>query len=189
MSKLSTLALLTALAAMPATVMLPITSAHAAGAATPDELTRDANQALANLTHSNQTAALLASRARAVLIFPTVVKAGFIFGGAFGEGVMESGSHVDSYYNSFTASWGLQAGAQSYSYVVFLMTRSAVDYVKKTAGWEIGVGPTVVVLDEGAAKNLSTSTLKSDAYAFTFGQEGLMAGISLEGTKITRVHP
>jgi len=71
--------------------------------------------------------------------------------------------------------------------VVFLMNDKAVDYLRETAGWEIGVGPTVVVVDEGAAKNLSTSTLKEDAYAFIFDQKGLMAGVSIEGTKITEI--
>ena len=85
------------------------------------------------------------------------------------------------------ASLGLQAGAQSYGYAVFLMTDKAVKYVHDTHGWEIGVGPTVVVVDEGVAKNLSSTTLKDDAYAFIFSQQGLMAGISLEGTKISRI--
>ena len=86
-----------------------------------------------------------------------------------------------------SGSWGLQAGAQSYSYVVFLMNDKAVDYLSKSQGWEIGVGPTVVLVNEGVAKNLSTSTLKDDAYAFIFDQEGLMAGISIEGTKISKI--
>ena len=85
-------------------------------------------------------------------------------------------------------SWGLQAGAQSYGYVVFLMNDKAVKYLEDTHGWEIGVGPTVVVVDEGVAKNFSTSTLKDDAYAFIFDQQGLMAGISLEGSKISRLN-
>ena len=68
------------------------------------------------------------------------------------------------------------------------MTNKAVQYVNKSDGWEIGVGPTVVVVDEGVAKNLSTSTLKDDAYAFIFSQQGLMAGVSIEGTKISRIH-
>ncbi len=95
----------------------------------------------------------------------------------------------DGYYNSFTGSWGLQAGAQSYSYVVFLMSSKAVSYIHRSKGLEIGVGPTVVVVNEGIAKNLSSSTLKDDAYAFIFDQQGLMAGISIEGTKITRIKP
>ena len=112
-----------------------------------------------------------------------------MFGAGYGEGELKQGSKVDGYYNSFTGSWGLQAGAQSYGYVVFLMTGKAVDYIHETHGWEIGVGPTVVVVDEGVAKNLSTSTLKDDAYAVIFDQRGLMAGVSIEGTKISHVRP
>ena len=189
MSRMSSFALVCAIATAPVAATFTIDQAHAAPSATKEDLYRDANQALQNLERSNPAAAAVASRARAVLIFPTIVKAGFIFGGAFGEGVLESGTHVDGYYNSFTGSWGLQAGAQSYSYVVFLMNARATEYLKKTDGWEFGVGPTIVVVNEGIARNLSTSTLQADAYAFTFGQEGLMAGISLEGTKITRIHP
>jgi lipid-binding SYLF domain-containing protein len=111
-----------------------------------------------------------------------------VFGGSYGEGELIEGSKVVDYYNSVTGSWGLQAGAQSYGYAVFLMTDKAIQYVKDTKGWEIGVGPTVVVVDEGVAKNLSTSSLKDDAYAFIFNQQGLMAGVSIEGTKISRIN-
>jgi len=100
---------------------------------------------------------------------------------------MFSGPKVDGYYNSVTGSWGLQAGAQSYAYAVFLMTDKAVNYVRETKGWEVGVGPTVVLVDQGISKNLSTSTLKDDAYAFVFDQQGLMAGVSIEGTKISLI--
>lgn len=150
-------------------------------------LNRDANQALQLLIQTNPIAERLSHSAKAVLIFPNIVKAGLIFGGAYGEGQLQHGSKVDGYYNSFTGSWGLQAGAQSYGYVVFLMTDKAVRYIHRTAGWEIGVGPTVVVVNEGIAKNLSSSTLKDNAYAFIFDQQGLMAGVSIEGTKITRI--
>jgi lipid-binding SYLF domain-containing protein len=98
------------------------------------------------------------------------------------------GSEVVDYYNTVTGSWGLQAGAQSYAYAVFLMSDEAVSYIEKTKGWEIGTGPTVVVVDEGVAKNLSTSSLQDDAYAFIFSQQGLMAGVSIEGTKISRIN-
>ena len=110
-----------------------------------------------------------------------------MFGGSYGEGVLTEGSKVVDYYNSVTGSFGLQAGAQSYGYAVFLMNDKAVNYLKKSQGWEIGVGPTVVIVNEGAAKNLSTSTLKDDAYAFIFSQQGLMAGVSIEGTKISKI--
>lgn len=157
-------------------------------AKTPDELNHDAEQALHMLTSTNPLAADIAKKAKAVLIFPNIIKAGLVFGGAYGEGVLKQGSTVDGYYNSVTASWGLQAGAQSYGYIVFLMSDSAMHYVHETHGWEIGVGPTVVVVNEGVAKNLSSSSLKDDAYAFIFDQQGLMASLSIEGTKITKIH-
>ena len=161
---------------------------YATAASTASELNSDADQALQNLYRTHPFAKELSRHARAILVFPNIVKAGFVFGGAYGEGVLfKNGRQVD-YYNSFTGSWGLQAGAQSYGYAVFLMTDKAVKYLSRSDGWEIGVGPTVVIVDEGAAKNLSTSTLKSDAYAFIFDQQGLMAGVALEGTKISHIH-
>jgi len=78
--------------------------------------------------------------------------------------------------------------AQSFGYVLFLMTDSAVKYLDRSDGWEIGVGPSVVVVDEGIASTLTTTTLKSDVYAFVFDQKGLMAGIGLQGSKITKMH-
>lgn len=159
-----------------------------ASAATAEDLDKDSQQALETLYKTNPVAKTLSEKAKAVLVFPNVVKAGLVFGGSYGEGVLMKGSKVVDYYNSVTGSWGLQAGAQSYSYAVFLMTDEAVGYIEKTKGWEIGVGPTIVVVDEGAAKNISTSSLKNDAYAFIFSQQGLMAGVSIEGTKISRIN-
>ena len=91
------------------------------------------------------------------------------------------------YYNSAGLSWGLQVGAQSYGYVLFLMNDKAIEYLEKSKGWEVDVGPSVVVMNEGVAKNLSSTTLKDDAYAFIFDQQGLMASISIEDTKISRI--
>ena len=170
-----------------AAVMVPAGMVARANAATAEDLNTDSNQALQMLYRTNPLAERLSHSARAILVFPNIVKAGLVFGGAYGEGELKRGSKIDGYYNSITGSWGFQAGAQSYGYVVFLMTKKAVNYVHNTHGWEIGVGPTVVVVDQGVAKNLSTSTLKDDAYAFIFDQQGLMAGISLEGTKISRL--
>jgi len=163
------------------------TVSGSAFASTPDDLIKDSDQALHMLTSTNPTAANIAKQAKAVLVFPNIVKAGLIFGGAYGEGILKSGGTIDGYYNSVTGSFGWQAGAQSYGYVVFLMNDKAVKYIHETHGWEIGVGPTVVVVNEGVAKNLSSSTLKDDAYAFIFDQQGLMASLSIEGTKISRI--
>jgi len=156
-------------------------------AKTPEELSKDADQAVHLLITTNPLAAELSKQAKAVLVFPNIVKAGLVFGGAYGEGVLQRDAKVDGYYNSITGSFGWQAGAESYGYVVFLMNDKAVKYIHETHGWEIGVGPTVVVVNEGVAKNLSTSTLKDDAYAFIFDQQGLMASLSLEGTKISHI--
>jgi len=175
--------------ALSSAAALPLTMSTvvSANAATADDLNKDAAQSLQSLYKTNPVADQISKKARAVLVFPKIVKAGLIFGGAYGEGVLQEGPKVVNYYNSFSASWGLQAGAQSYGYVVFLMNAKAMDYVEKSNGWEIGVGPTVVIVNEGVAKNLSTSTLKDDAYAFIFDQEGLMAGVSIEGTKISKI--
>jgi lipid-binding SYLF domain-containing protein len=167
----------------------PLVLPATAMAASAEDLNADARRALDSLYKHNPTAAAIGSKARGILIFPNIVKAGLIFGGAYGEGALLKGSSVAGYYNSVTASWGLQAGAQSYGYAVFLMSGKAEKYIDRSDGWEIGVGPTVVVVDEGVARNLSTSTLKDDAYAFIFNQEGLMAGVSIEGSKISHIHP
>lgn len=168
-------------------VLLSFSTVQNTKAATAEDLNQEADHALEKLYRTNEVAKGISEQAKAVLIFPSIVKAGLFFGGAYGEGVLKERGEAKSYYNSVTGSWGLQAGAQSYGYAVFLMNDKAVDYLKETRGWEIGVGPTVVVVDEGAAKNLSTSTLKEDAYAFIFDQEGLMAGVSIEGTKISQI--
>lgn len=158
-----------------------------ARAATAEDLEKDSRQALATLYETEPLAKTLSHTAKAVLVFPKIIKAGLVFGGSYGEGVLLKGDAVADYYNSVTGSWGLQVGVQSYGYAVLLMTDKAVRHIEDTKGWELGVGPTVVVVDEGVAKNLSTSTLLDDAYAFIFSQEGLMAGVSVEGTKITRI--
>lgn len=164
-----------------ATVNLP------AQAATTEDLNQDAAQALQSLYKSYPAAAELAKSAKAVLVFPKIIKAGLVFGGSYGEGVMTKNGTFAGYYNSVSASWGWQAGAETYGYVLFLMNDKAVDYLAKTKGWEFGVGPNVVVVDDGVAKNLSTSTLRNDAYAYIFDQQGLMASLSIEGTKISPI--
>ncbi len=173
--------------ALTTAAITPALLPQVAEAATKADLNHDSEAALNALYAGNPAAKAIGAKAKAILIFPSIVKAGLVFGGAYGEGELLSHGTVEHYYNSFSGSWGLQAGAQSYGYAVFLMTDKAVKYIHDTAGWEIGVGPTVVVVDEGVARNLSTSTLKDDAYAFIFDQKGLMAGVSIEGTKISKI--
>lgn len=156
-------------------------------AASADDLKRDAAHALQTLYKTHPGAQRISKDAKAVLVFPKIIKAGLVFGGSYGEGVLTRGSQFDGFFNSVAASWGWQAGAESYGYVVFLMNDKALKHLDESKGWELGVGPTVVVMSEGVAKNVSTLTLKDDAYAFIFDQQGLMASLSIEGTKITRI--
>jgi lipid-binding SYLF domain-containing protein len=158
-----------------------------ANAETEDDLKKDAAQALRLLYKNNPVAETISKNANKILVFPKVIKAGLIFGGSYGEGVMRKDSQVEGYYNTVSASWGWQAGAQSYSYVVFLMNDKAKKYLENSDGWSIGVGPTVVMVDAGIAKNLTSTTLQDDAYAFIFDQDGLMVSLSIKGTKITRI--
>lgn len=158
-----------------------------ASAASEDELKKSSAVSLQALYKSNPAAVAVGKNAKAILVFPSIVKAGFVFGGAYGEGVLNKGDQLAGFYNSVSASWGWQVGAQSYGYVVFLMTDKAVNYLENSHGWEVGVGPGIVVVNEGVAKNLSTTTMKDDAYAFIFDQKGLMASLSIEGTKISKI--
>ncbi|MBZ2169736.1 YSC84-related protein [Marinobacter sp. F4216] len=164
-----------------------LAAGNPAMSATAEDLHRDAQQALEKLYGTNEAAKALGKDAKAILVFPNIVKAGLVFGGSYGEGVLMKGSEVVDYYNSVTGTLGFQIGAQSYAYVMFLMSDEAVNYLETSQGWEVGVGPTVVMVDEGVTKNLSTSSIKDDAYAFIFSQQGLMAGVNIEGTKISRI--
>ena len=174
-------------AALAIIIAIAAGSTGAQAATTKGELNTDASESLRKLISTNPAAADLAKKAKATLVFPNIVKAGLVFGGSYGEGVLVEKGIINNYYNSIGASFGLQAGAQSYGYVVFLMNDKAVKYLRDSKGWEIGVGPTVAIVDEGVAKNFSTTTLQKDAYAFIFNQQGLMAGINLEGTKISHI--
>lgn len=169
------LAMVVSLVSMPAT------------AASKEEIDTGVQKALQKLYASEPGAAALGKDARGILVFPEIFKAGLIIGGEGGEGALLVGGKTAGYYSSGGLSYGLQAGAQEYSYALFFMDDEALKTLDSMDGWEVGVGPTIVVVDEGAAKNLTTKTAKSGVYAFIFGQEGLMAGIGLKGNKITKI--
>lgn len=161
---------------------------HPASGASASEIYRNAYGALQKLYANSTSAAMLGQGAKAILVFPNIVKGGFIVGGQFGEGVLFMNGKTAGYYNTVQASYGLQAGLQKYGYVLFLMDEAAIEWINKTGGWELGTGPSIVVVDVGKAKALTTTTLHSGIYAFFFDQKGLMAGLGLQGTKITRIN-
>lgn len=161
-------------------------AALAAGAA---ELARDANAALQKLYATAPAAKALGPKAHAILVFPKVTKAGLGVGGQFGEGALLKGGKAIGYYNTAGASMGLQAGAQQFGYALFFMNEKALAQLNTAEGFEVGVGPSVVVMDEGMAKSTTTTSMKDDIYAFIFGQKGLMAGLGIQGNKITKISP
>jgi lipid-binding SYLF domain-containing protein len=153
------------------------------------EIDREARQALQQLYSANPAARHLRDSARAVLVFPKIVKAGFIVGAQHGDGALISHGRTVGYYRTDAASYGLQAGIQKFGYALFFMNDDDLAYLRKSRGWEFGSGPSIVIVDEGVAKSLTTTTLRKGVYAFTFDQRGLMAGLSLQGSKITPIHP
>ena len=156
-------------------------------AATAAQLNSNGQAALNRLYGELDRARRYGRDARAILVFPKIVKAGFMIGGQGGEGVLFVQGRPAGYYKIGAASFGLQAGGQSFSYALFLMNDDALSYLRKSNGWAIGSGPSVVVVDKGAAMSTTSTTLAKDVYAFPFGQKGLMAGLGLEGSKITPI--
>jgi len=158
-----------------------------ARAASAQQIEQDARRALRQLYAAQPKARDLGQRARAVLVFPKIVKAGFLVGGQSGDGILLLRDKANGYYNITAASFGLQAGAQSFSYALFFVTEESLRFLQASDGWSIGSGPSVVVVDKGLARSLTSTTLTQDVYAFPFGQRGLMAGLGLEGSKITHI--
>lgn len=150
-------------------------------------LERDALRAYQKLIATVPAAKSLSTTAVGVLVFPSITKAGLIVGGQYGDGVLFKQGKAAGYYNTSGASYGLQAGAQQFGYAMFLMNDKALASLNDNAGFEVGVGPSVVLVDQGMSKSLTTTTVKEDIYAFVFSQKGLMAGLGLQGNKITRL--
>jgi len=158
-----------------------------AGAASAGEIDRDATKVLKKLFAKSPSARALGEKTKGILVFPSITKGGFMVGGQYGEGALRKDGKTVGYYSSVAMSYGLQAGVQTFGYALFFMTDSALKWLDRSDGWEVGTGPSIVVLDEGMAGGMSTTTAQSDIYAFIFSQKGLMAGLGLQGTKITRI--
>lgn len=153
------------------------------------EIDQEVDIALEKLYQTTPAAKKIASQAVGILVFPDIIKGGFIIGGQYGDGALRENGMTTGYYRSIAASFGLQAGAQTFGYALFFLTEDDLAYLKRSDGWEIGVGPTIVVVDKGVASAMTSTTLKSGVYAFFFDQKGLMAGLGLQGSKITQIVP
>ena len=177
------------LALTPSCANDPITQTNAS-TANASQIARDSRAALRSLYASNPTARALGQKAKAVLVFPSIVKAGFMVGAQAGNGAMiRDTGEISGFYQTAAASYGLQAGVQQFGYALFLMDDSAFRNLQRSGGWEVGSSPSLVVVDQGIATSLSTATANKGTYAFFFNQRGLMGGLGLQGSKITRIHP
>jgi lipid-binding SYLF domain-containing protein len=166
-----------------------IATAPVAMAASAKAIDRDSSESLAKLYKHTPGAKALADKAVAVLVFPNIVKGGFIIAGQYGDGALRRNGKTVAYYRSLAASYGFQAGVQAYGYVLFFMDEESVQYLDRSGGFELGTGPSLVVLDSGFGKALTTTTLQKGIYAFIFDQKGLMGGVGIQGSKITKINP
>jgi len=156
-------------------------------AATAREIDVSVDVALERFYKDVKGAREFAGTAKGLLILPNVIKAGFIVGGEYGEGALRIGGRTVDYYNIVAGSFGLQIGAQSKDIIIAFMTDEALNAFRTSQGWEAGVDGNVALLDIGAGERIDTTTLRDPIVGFVFGVKGLMADVSLKGSKFTKL--
>lgn len=162
----------------------------AVAGASASTIAADSRAALNDLYRTNPKARELGRRAKGILVFPNITKGGFMLGGMGGNGALvRNDGSIRDYYQTGGLSYGIQAGVQKYGYALFLMDNQAFANINRADGWEVGSSPSLVIVDEGMAASLSTTTIDQGTYAFFFNQRGLMGGLGLQGSKITRIQP
>jgi lipid-binding SYLF domain-containing protein len=154
-----------------------------------EKLVARARESLQELEAESAPARRASKSAYAVLVFPGILKAGFVFGGETGNGVLFEDGKPTGFYNLSGGSWGLQIGGQDFAYALFLMKPSALEYLHKSEGWQAGTGPSITVVNKAAAAEVDTTTSTHDVLAFPYNGKGLMADLTFQGVKISRIHP
>jgi lipid-binding SYLF domain-containing protein len=147
----------------------------------------DADATMTRLYETVKGSRELVGQAVGMLVFPHVISAGFWIGGQYGQGVLRVGTQTSGYYSITAASFGLQIGAQSKAVILLFMTKDALDGFVRSQGWAAGVDATVALVKIGANGNIDTSTAMNPVEAIVMTNAGLMAGVSLEGSKISRL--
>ena len=127
------------------------------------------------------------NKAKGILIFPTIYKAGFGIGGEYGEGVLQVAGKTIAYYNTAAASIGFQIGAQSKSVVIIFMTNDALKHFQSSKGWKAGVDGSVAVIEWGVGEDINTIDIEDPIVGFVFSNKGLMYNLTLEGSKFTKI--
>lgn len=160
----------------------------AAEAASKAKIDRRVDKAITEFRDDIGGADAVLARAVGVLVFPSVKKAGIGIGGEYGEGALRIGGKSVAYYNTAAASIGFQLGAQARRQIIVFLDQKALDKFRSSEGWEIGVDASVAVVTLGAGGAIDTTTLDQPIVAFIFDNKGLMYNLSLEGSKISRIH-
>jgi lipid-binding SYLF domain-containing protein len=158
-----------------------------AAAATKGEIATEVGATLEKLYTQAPESRQLANKAKGMLVFPSVKKGGLIVGGSYGEGALLINDKPVAYYSTTSGSIGLQAGYQESSVVYMFMTDEALQKFRESSGWEVGGDASVAVIDTGSTSKIGSQTFDQPVVAFVFGESGLMAGVSLEGSKISRL--
>jgi len=168
-------------------VLLSLGVLQAARASTAAEIDAKVNAALSRLKAEVPGSTKVLADAKGVLVFAEVIKAGFVIAGEGGEGALRIGGKTSGYYSIFSGSVGFQAGGQKRDIIMVFLDADALTQFRDSKGWKAGVDGNVTLIDTGASGTIDTATLKKPIVAFMVGQKGLMAGISLDGSKITRL--
>ncbi len=139
--------------------------------------------------HNVRGARELADKSVGILVFPSVVKAGFGVGGEYGEGALRIRGRTVDYYNTLSASVGFKLGVQERSVIIMFMTPEALDQFRRTAGWKIGADASVAIITVGIGGSIDTNKITSPVIGFILDPKGLMYNLTLEGSKISRIRP
>ena len=162
-------------------------TAPQADAASAVEIDAKANAAVKAFLDDVPAGKELMNKAAGVLIFPSVIKAGMVIGGEYGEGALRIDGYTVDYYSTASGSIGFQLGVQSKSIIILFMTKEALNSFRSSKGWEVGVDGSVAIITIGAGGSLDTTTIKEPIIGFIFDQKGIMGNLTLEGTKLTRI--
>jgi lipid-binding SYLF domain-containing protein len=153
------------------------------------QISAEGEAALQRLEAREPRSRMFARHALGVLVFPSIFKGGLLFGAESGNGVLLIHGRPAGFYNLSGGTFGLQAGGEKFSYAMFFMNGSSLRYLQQSKGFAAGTGPSIAIINKGAGAESDSTTITKDVYAFPFNEKGLMADLTLQGTKISPIHP
>lgn len=170
-----------------AVLLITLFHVHSSHAASAKEIDVSVDVALKRFHSDVKGASEFLKTAKGLLVLPNVIKAGFIFGGEYGEGALRIGGKTADYYNIAAGSFGFQIGAEKKDIIIAFMTDDALNAFRVSSGWEAGVDGNIALIDLGGGQRIDTTTVRDPIVAFVFDVKGLMADISLKGSKFTKL--